>query len=188
MVDYDDIVNLTRDELLNEYCKLFDRFQDLREANESDTQMIYELKRSLDTALASQSYLSQELEQYTNSDQSNLENEHHKTQVELAELKKKCSKLEDSLNTLQQDYNALLEENSTISKNLEEALKYKELVSAKDEPITSEDDALRIQMLENENMDLLQKIEGFEERSVRYTLAVAECEVNSSHEHVLHVR
>lgn len=188
MVDYDDIVNLTRDELLNEYCKLFDRFQDLREANESDNQKIHELKRSLDTAVAAQSYLSQELEQYTNSDQSNVENELHKTQVELVELKKKCGKLEASFNTLQQDYNALLEENSTISKNLEEALKYKELVSAKDEPITSEDDALRIQTLESENMDLLQKIEGFEERSVRYTLTVAECEVNNSHGHVFRIR
>ncbi|TMW54858.1 hypothetical protein DOY81_000091 [Sarcophaga bullata] len=178
MVDYDDIVNLTRDELLIEYCKLFDRFQDLREANESDTQKIHELKRSLDTAVAAQSYLSQELEQYSNSDQSNIENELHKTQADLTELKKKYGKLEVSFNTLQQDYNTLLEENSTISKNLEEALKYKEIVSAKDEPITSEDDALRIQMLENENMDLLQKIEGFEERSVRYTLAVAECEKN----------
>lgn len=185
MVDYDDIINLTRDELLEEYCKLFDRFQDLREANESDTQKIHELKRSLDTAISAQTYLSQELEQYTSLDSTKIESELYKTQADFIEFKKKYGKLEASFNMLQQDYNALLEENSRITKNLEEALKCKEQFSAKSDSITTEDDILRIQILENENMDLLQKIECFEERSVRYTLAVAESEVSTvTHIHI----
>lgn len=177
MVDYPDIINFTRDELLEEYCKLFDRFQDLRESNEADTQKIHELKRSLDTATAAQAYLSQELEQYTNSDSNELENELHKTQADLSDMKKKYSKLEVSFNALQQDYNNLLEENNKISQNLEDSLKRKEQEPKEVDTKVIDEYLLRIQALENENMDLLQKIEDFEERSVRYTLTIAECEV-----------
>ncbi|KAM7353157.1 spindle apparatus coiled-coil protein 1 spindly [Cochliomyia hominivorax] len=178
MVDYPDIINFTRDELLEEYCKLFDRFQDLRESNEADTQKIHELKRSLDTATAAQAYLSQELEQYTNSDSNEVENELHKTQAELMETKKKYNKLEISFNTLQQDYNNLLEENAKITENLEESLKRKEQEPKVLDTQVVDEYLVRIQVLENENMDLLQKIEDFEERSVRYTLTIAECEKN----------
>ncbi|XP_037810802.1 protein Spindly [Lucilia sericata] len=178
MVDYPDIINFSRDELLEEYCKLFDRFQDLRESNEADTQKIHELKRSLDTATAAQAYLTQELEQYTNSDSNEIEHDLHKTQAELLDMKKKYGKLEGSFTTLQQDYNALLEENAKIAHDLEESLKRKEHVPKEIDTQITDDYLMRIQALENENMDLLQKIEDFEERSVRYTLTIAECEKN----------
>ncbi|XP_023296427.2 protein Spindly [Lucilia cuprina] len=178
MVDYPDIINFSRDELLEEYCKLFDRFQDLRESNEADTQKIHELKRSLDTATAAQAYLTQELEQYTNSDSNEIEHDLHKTQAELLDMKKKYGKLEGSFTTLQQDYNALLEENTKIAHDLEESLKRKEHVPKEIDTQITDDYVMRIQALENENMDLLQKIEDFEERSVRYTLTIAECEKN----------
>ncbi|GBP95495.1 hypothetical protein EVAR_64882_1 [Eumeta japonica] len=116
MVDYPDLVNLTRDELLEKYCKLFDQYQDLRESNELDTQKIHELKRSLDTATAAQLYLTQELEQYANLDNKETEIKLHKVQSELQDSKKRCTKLESSLATLQQEYSTLLEENSKITK------------------------------------------------------------------------
>ncbi|XP_065355908.1 protein Spindly [Calliphora vicina] len=178
MVDYPDIINFSRDELLEEYCKLFDRFQELRESNEVDTQKIHELRRSLETATAAQAYLSQELEQYTNSDSNDLENDLHKTQADLVEMKKKYGKLEVSFTALQQDYNTLLEENTKIAQNLEESLKRREQQPKEVDTQISDEYLQRIQMLENENMDLLQKIEDFEERSVRYTLTIAECEKN----------
>lgn len=177
MVDYPDIINYSRDELLEEYCKLFDRFQDLRESNEADAQKIYALKRSLDTATAAQSYLSQELEQYTNSDNIEIEKKLQKSQAELIEVKKKYGKLEISFTGLQQDYNLLLEENSKLTQNLEDTVKRKEQSSNEVDPKIFDDYVLRIQVLENENIDMLQRIEEFEERSVCYTLAIAECEV-----------
>lgn len=177
MNDYPDLVNLTRDELIEEYCKLFERFQDLRESNEMDTQKIYELRRSLDTATAAQAYLSHELEQYANADDKETEMILQKTQSELQEVKRKCSKLEASLSNLQQDYNTLQEENSNINKNLEEYNKNKQQQPCEDNGKVVDDLLGRVQLLENDNMDLLQKIEDFEERSVRYTLTIAEYEV-----------
>ncbi|XP_073822463.1 spindle apparatus coiled-coil protein 1 spindly [Musca autumnalis] len=178
MVDYPDILNFSRDELLEEFCKLFDRYQDLKESNEADTQKIHELKRSLDTATAAQAYLSQELEQYTSSENNQDDNELQKALSELAELRKRHSKLELSYNTLQQDHNALLEENAALTKTIEELTKRKESEPAVVECKTSEEDLQRIQMLECENMDLLQKMEDFQEQTVRYTLTIAECEKN----------
>lgn len=177
MVDYPDIINFTRDELLEEFCKLFDRYQDLKESNEADTQKIHELKRSLDTAVAAQAYLSQELEQYTSNESNQDDNELQKALSELAELRKRYSKLEISYNTLQQDHNALLEENAQLTKNIEELNKRKEQEPAVVESKISEEDLQRIQMLETENMDLLEKMEDFQEQTVRYTLTIAECEV-----------
>ncbi|XP_061389338.1 protein Spindly [Musca vetustissima] len=179
MVDYPDIINFTRDELLEEFCKLFDRYQDLKESNEADTQKIHELKRSLDTAVAAQAYLSQELEQYTSSENCQDDaNELQKTLSELAELRKRYSKLELSYNTLQQDHNALLEENAMLTKTVEELNKRKESEPAVVESKSSEEDLQRIQMLETENMDLLEKMEDFQEQTVRYTLTIAEYEKN----------
>lgn len=179
MVDYPDIINYTRDELLEEFCKLFDRYQDLKEANEADTQKIHELKRSLETAQAAEAYLSQELEQYTNSDNNEDDNELQKSLSELADLRKRYTKLEASYSALQQDHNALLEENATLTRNLEELSRRKENEPVVVESKTSEEDLQRIQMLEYENMDLLQKMEDFQEQTVRYTLTIAECEVRS---------
>lgn len=177
MVDYPDIINYSREELLEEFCKLFDRYQELRESNEADTQKIHDLKRALDTATAAQTYLSQELEQYNNTDNKEEDYELQRTQAELMELKKKYGKLEMGFATLQQDHSTLLEENSTMSHKLQEALKWKENMPVVVENKISEEDLLRMQILEDENMDLLQKIEEFDERSVRFTLTIAECEV-----------
>ncbi|XP_059221975.1 protein Spindly [Stomoxys calcitrans] len=178
MVDYPDILNYTRDELVEEFCKLFDRYQDLREASEADTQKIHELKRSLEVSVAAQTYLSQELEQYTNAENNEQENELQKALNELTELKKRYGKLEASYNALQQDHNTLLEENANLTHNLEEISRRRDVEPLDVTNKTSEEDLQRIQMLENENMDLLQKMEEFQEEIVRYTLAIAECEKN----------
>ncbi|XP_075153588.1 spindle apparatus coiled-coil protein 1 spindly [Haematobia irritans] len=178
MVDYPDIMNFTRDELMDEFCKLFDRYQDLRESNEADTQKIHELKRNLETAIAAQSYLSQELEQYTNVENNKDDNELQKALTELTELKKRYGKLEESYNSLQQDHNALLEENANLAQNLEEVSRRKENISLDVSSKTSEEDMQRIQMLESENTDLLEKMEDFQEQMIRYTLTIAECEKN----------
>jgi len=58
-----DLSALSVDDIVEEYKLLHDRHQQLKDQSDKDAQRIYELKRSLDTALAAESYLTQELEQ-----------------------------------------------------------------------------------------------------------------------------
>lgn len=57
-----DLDTLNVDDIVEEYKLLHDRHQQLKDQSEKDAQRIYELKRNLDTALAAESYLTQELE------------------------------------------------------------------------------------------------------------------------------
>ncbi|KAH8333503.1 hypothetical protein KR059_000390 [Drosophila kikkawai] len=166
-----DLKALSVDDIVEEYKLLHQRHQHLKLQSDQDAQRIHELKRNLDTALAAEAYLTQELEQL--SSQPQLNNAGGDPQ-ELEDLRRKYRILQEEQESLQQDYDQKAEEGKTLKKLLE--AKEKELLeraslSSRD---LHEECAARVNALELENSEMMQKLADYEENSVKITLSVAE--------------
>ncbi|XP_039497926.1 protein Spindly [Drosophila santomea] len=168
-----DLNTLTVDDIVEEYKLLHDRHQQLKDQSEKDAQRIYELKRNLDTALAAESYLTQELEQL--SSQPVASNSGGNCQ-ELEELRRKFKALKEEQDVLQQDYDAKVEETNTLKDKLAAAEKEVADKSASRSNDLHEDCSARLNALELENSELMQKLAEYEDLRVTNTLAVAEKE------------
>ncbi|XP_043642991.1 protein Spindly [Drosophila teissieri] len=168
-----DLNTLTVDDIVEEYKLLHDRHQQLKDQSEKDAQRIYELKRNLDTALAAESYLTQELEQLSSQP---VASNHGLNSQELEELRRKFKTLKEEQDVLQQDYDAKVEETQTLKDKL--AATEKELAdkSASRSNDLHEDCSARLNALELENSELMQKLAEYEDLRVTNTLAVAEKE------------
>lgn len=174
MDDYSNVYNLSPEDLLDKYCKLNDRYQEMVKVNEADTQRIYELKRALHRATAAEAFLSQELEQLTSY-------ENNRNTNDLQQLRQEIERLENANRKLKQDFDVVVDENVQLSKVAEETVKNKTdspIVAPSQESKLSDEDFERVQMLENENFELLRKMEESQQSFVRYTLTIAEYEKN----------
>uniref|UniRef100_A0A1B0AZ89 Protein Spindly n=1 Tax=Glossina palpalis gambiensis TaxID=67801 RepID=A0A1B0AZ89_9MUSC len=174
MDDYSDVLNLSPEDLLEKYCKLNDRYQEMVKVNEADTQHIYELKGALQRATAAEAFLSQELDQLTSY-------ENNRNTNDLQQLQQEIERLENANRKLKQDFDVVVDENIQLSKVVEETVKNKTdlpVVVSPQESKLSNEDFERMQMLENENIELLRKMEEFQESFLRCTLTIAEHEKN----------
>ncbi|KAL9930646.1 spindle apparatus coiled-coil protein 1 spindly isoform 1-T2 [Glossina fuscipes fuscipes] len=174
MDDYSDVLNLSPEDLLEKYGKLNDRYQEMVKVNEADTQHIYELKGALQRATAAEAFLSQELDQLTSY-------ENNRDTNDLQQLQQEIERLENANRKLKQDFDVVVDENIQLSKVVEETVKNKTdlpvVVSPQESKLFNEDFE-RMQMLENENIELLRKMEEFQESFLRCTLTIAEHEKN----------
>ncbi|KAH8273645.1 hypothetical protein KR018_006198 [Drosophila ironensis] len=168
-----DLRSLSVDDIVEEYKLLHDRHQQLKEQSEEDAQRIYELKRSLDTALAAEKYLTQELEQLSSQPAVGAPSPEHQ---ELEELRRRFKSLQAEQDALQQDHDSRSEEVRLLRDKLEAAersLAEKASSRAGDD---HEECQVRLGALERENCDLMQKLADYEDSSVKNTFAVAEKE------------
>ncbi|KAH8237535.1 hypothetical protein KR038_004141 [Drosophila bunnanda] len=166
-----DLNSLTVDDIVEEYKLLHHRHQQLKSQSDQDAQRIHELKRNLDTALAAEAYLTQELEQL--SSQPQQANSGGDSQ-ELEDLRRKYRNLQEEQESLQQDYDQKAEEAKDLKKQLEakeRELSERASLGSRD---LHEECAARVNALELENCDLMQKLADYEENSVKITLSVAE--------------
>jgi len=173
-----DLSALSVDDIVEEYKLLHDRHQQLKDQSDKDAQRIYELKRSLDTALAAESYLTQELEQLSN--QPVASNSGGDMQ-ELEELRRKYKALKEEQDTLQQDYDSKVEESSQLKNKLTAAERELADKAAARTSDPHEDCLARLNALELENCELMQKLAEYEDARVNNTLALAEKEVSIHH-------
>ncbi|XP_017075911.2 protein Spindly [Drosophila eugracilis] len=168
-----DLSALSVDDIVEEYKLLHDRHQQLKDQSEKDAQRIYELKRNLDTALAAESYLTQELEHLSSQP---VVNKSGADSQELEELRRKYKALKEEQDTLQLDYDSNVEESRKLRDKL--AATERELAdkaaSKSNDP--HEDFMSRFNALELENCELMQKLADYEDSQVATTLAVAEKE------------
>ncbi|KAH8249087.1 hypothetical protein KR032_005680 [Drosophila birchii] len=166
-----DLNALAVDDIVEEYKQLHHRHQQLKSQSEQDAQRIHELKRNLDTALAAEAYLTQELEQLSSQPQPvNCGGDSQ----DLEDLRRKYRNLQEEQESLQQDYDQKAEEARDLKKQLE--AKERELsehatFGSKD---LHEECAVRVNALELENCELMHKLADYEENSVKITLSVAE--------------
>ncbi|KAH8324383.1 hypothetical protein KR074_006448 [Drosophila pseudoananassae] len=168
-----DLSALSVDDIVEEYKLLYDRHQELKEQSELDAQRIHELKRNLDTALAAEAYLTQELEQVGSQPVANTSDSEHQ---ELEELRRKFKNLQTEQDSLQQDYDQKAEEAKSLRLKLESTEKALVEKSAARSNDAHEDCLARLSALEAENSELMQRLADFEESSVKNTFSVAEKE------------
>lgn len=169
-----DLNSLSVDDIVEEYKLLHNRHQQLKSQSDQDAQRIYELKRNLDTALAAEAYLTQELEQLSTQPQDT--NSSWNTQ-ELEELRRKYRNLQAEQESLQLDYDQKAEEARDLKAQLdarERELSERASVGSRD---LHEDCVARLNALELENCELMQKLADYEDNSAKTTLAVAEKDV-----------
>ncbi|XP_053955558.1 protein Spindly [Anastrepha ludens] len=175
-----EFMSLPLGDLQDHYGKLFERYRQMRDDAEADTQRIYELKRNLETAYAAETYLSQEIDELMQT-LASIEKEskgHTRAQTELEDLRRQHRTLTVDYTTLQQDYAALNTENAELRKQLETAKSAKRLSSSSLMGSGTEELTERIADLEGENFALMQKLEDFQENAVKQTMALAERESN----------
>ncbi|KAH8352368.1 hypothetical protein KR084_003646 [Drosophila pseudotakahashii] len=168
-----DLNALSVDDIVEEYKLLHDRHQQLKDQSDKDAQRIYELKRSLDTALAAESYLTQELEHLSSQPAASSSGGDSQ---ELEELRRKYKTLKEEQDTLQQDYDSKVEDSSKLREKLaaaERELAEKSVARSSD---LHEDCLARLNALELENCELMQKLAEYEDSRVASTFAVAEKE------------
>ncbi|KAH8413204.1 hypothetical protein KR009_008775 [Drosophila setifemur] len=168
-----DLSSLSVDDIVEEYKLLHDRHQQLRELSEQDAQRIHELKRNLDTALAAEAYLTQELEHLSNQP---VDSNSGLDPLELEELRRKFKNLQAEQETLQLDYEHKAEEVKKLTDKLERAEKNLADRAASKTSDPHEDCVARLNALELENCELMQKLSDYEDSSVKNTFSVAEKE------------
>ncbi|XP_018804017.1 PREDICTED: protein Spindly [Bactrocera latifrons] len=173
-------MSLPLEDLQDHYGKLFERYRQMRDDAEADTQRIHEMKRNLETAYAAENYLSQEIEELMRTLASIEKESKGKTKVEteLEDLRRQHHTLSTDYSTLQQDYVALSAENAEMRKQLETVKSAKRLSTASIVDAGTEELTQRIASLEGENFSLMKKLEEFQESMVRQTMALAERESN----------
>ncbi|EDV99147.1 protein Spindly [Drosophila grimshawi] len=171
-----DLSALSIDDIVEEYKILHDRHQQLKERSEDDAQRIHELKRSLDTALAAEKYLTQELEHLSAQAQAACPSADDRMLKELEEVRRKYKSLQLEQEILQQDYDAKVEETSTLRAKLESAARDLELNATLKANSSHDESASRLSVLELENAELMQKLAEYEDAKVQNTFALAEQE------------
>ncbi|KAH8378388.1 hypothetical protein KR093_011102 [Drosophila rubida] len=171
-----DLSALSIDDIVEEYKLLHGRHEQLKERCEADAQRIHELKRSLETSLAAEKYLTQELEQYNAQAQVACPSSELRLQQELDELRRKYRSLQLEHETLQQDHDAKSEETHSLKSKLEATAR--ELESSVALKVNSAHDecANRLTAVEQENAELMLKLADYEDAKVQNTFAVAEQE------------
>ncbi|XP_030384170.1 protein Spindly [Scaptodrosophila lebanonensis] len=170
-----DLSALNIDDIVEEYKILFDRHEQLKLKTEDDAQKIHQLKRSLDTALAAEAYLTHELEQVSAQSQNATSAESPRAKQKIDDMQRKYNDLQKEHETLQLDYDAKVEETVALRGKLEAAERDMAANAAlKVNHVL--DNATRLHVLEEENAELMQKLEKFQEATVQHTLAVAEKE------------
>ncbi|XP_034474198.1 protein Spindly [Drosophila innubila] len=171
-----DLNALSIDDIVEEYKLLNERHQQLKERREEDAQRIHELKRSLDTALAAEKYLTQELEQLSIQAQAACPNVESRMQQELEELRRKYRNLQVEHEALQLDNDAKLEETVNLKAKLEATARDLESRVALSANSLHDECTARLNAMEKENAELMQKLAEFEDVKVQNTFAVAEQE------------
>lgn len=173
-----DLSALSIDDIVEEYKLLHERHQQLKELKEEDAQRIHELKRSLDTALAAEKYLTQELEHLSVQPQSTCNGAEQRLQQELDELRRNYRNLQADHETLQLDNDGKDEEKRQIQAKLESALRDLDAQAVLKAANRAHDECTaRLTSVEAENAELMQKLAEYEDAKVQNTFAVAEQEV-----------
>ncbi|KAL7742097.1 hypothetical protein ACLKA6_018344 [Drosophila palustris] len=171
-----DLNALSIDDIVEEYKLLHGRHQQLKERCEEDAQRIHELKRSLETSLAAEKYLTQELEQFSIQAQAANPNAESRMQQELEGLRRKYRTLQLEHETLQQDNDAKLEETLILKAKLEATTRDLESSAALKANSAHDECTARLNAMEQENAELMQKLAEYEDAKVQTTFAVAEQE------------
>ncbi|XP_068150620.1 protein Spindly [Drosophila tropicalis] len=174
-----DFSSLTTDDIVYEYKTLHTRHQQLKEQSEEDAQRIHELKRNLDTALAAEAYLTQELEQLSacgggvpaQSSQNGIEQE-------LEEIRKRYKTLLEEHENLQQEYDNQGQEVQKLKSKLKQSEKDLEGKVAQQLAHVHDECQERFGVLETENSELMQKLFEYEQAKVKQTFEVADKERN----------
>lgn len=172
-----DLSALSIDDIVEEYKLLHERHQQLKERKEEDAQRIHELKRSLDTALAAEKYLTQELEHLSAQPQSTCNTAEQRLQQELDDLRRKYRNLQADYESLQLDNDAKDEEKRQVQAKLESALRDLDAQAVLKANSAHDECTARLTTVEAENAELMQKLAEYEDAKVQNTFAVAEQEV-----------
>lgn len=174
-----DFSTLSQDEIIQEYEKLHEYYQQLKRLQDEDKQKIYELTRNLDTANATGAYLSTELELLASNQTTAIEELQQKHNNEIEILKKKYSELLS-------DY-TLLEKNSDDLQKTNEKL-LKDLTNLEDDRPSSRNSSLfknnyelekEFYEIEKKNLDLLAENDDYHEKIKQMTLENAQQKVSS---------
>ncbi|KAH8411936.1 hypothetical protein KR222_002908 [Zaprionus bogoriensis] len=171
-----DLNALNIDDIVEEYKLLHERHQQLKERSEEDAQRIHELKRSLDTALAAEQYLTQELEHLSVQPAAICAGSELRLQQELEELRRKYRELQSEHESLQVDNEVKDEETRKLQTKLESAVRDLDAQSALKANAAHDECAARLNTLEAENAELMQKLAEYEDARVQNTFVVAEQE------------
>lgn len=172
-----DLSSLSIDDIVEEYKLLHERHQQLKERTEEDAQRIHELKRSLDTALAAEKYLTQELEHLSVQPQSTCNGAEQRLQQELEDLRRQYRNLQADHETLQLENDAKDEETRKLQAKLDSAVRDLDAQAALKASSSHDECTVRLTTVEAENAELMQKLAEYEDARVQNTFAVAEQEV-----------
>ncbi|EDW76425.1 uncharacterized protein Dwil_GK14670 [Drosophila willistoni] len=174
-----DFNSLTTDDIVYEYKILHTRHQQLKEQSEEDAQRIHELKRNLDTALAAEAYLTQELEQLNACGGGGpAQNTQHGIEQELDEMRKRYKTLLEEHENLQQEYDNQGQEVEKLKSKLKQSEKDLEGKVAQQLAHVHDECQERFGVLETENSELMQKLFEYEQAKVKQTFEVADKERN----------
>ncbi|XP_064541867.1 protein Spindly [Drosophila montana] len=178
-----DLSALSIEDIVEEYKILHGRHEHLKELHrqlkehsEEDAQRLHELKRSLDTSLAAERYLTQELEHLSAQAQASCPSDEPRMQQELEDLRRKYRNLQLEHETLQQNYDAKAEETGKLQAKLESAARDLEANALLKANSADDEFVARLNMLELENAELMQKLAEYDDAKVKNTFAVAEQE------------
>lgn len=168
------IDNLTRDELLEEYSELLGKYQELRSVKDENAQRIHELKRALDTAEAAQAYLSQELEHVSKHNANTVDDDIIEQRMKTEEWCKKSQRLQEELNILNSEYDQSQQEVLKLRELLENAQKETANAGLEHAQRVSDENVAKIQEIEMENVTLIHKLEESNDVITQKTLFIAE--------------
>ncbi|KAH8271969.1 hypothetical protein KR044_012409 [Drosophila immigrans] len=171
-----DLSALSIDDIVEEYKLLHARHEQLKQHCEADAQRIHELKRSLDTSMAAEKYLTQELEHFNAQAQVACPDSELRLQQELDELRRKYRNLQLEHETLQQDHDAKAEESHCLKTKLEATVRELDASEALKANSAHDECVNRLNLMEQENAELMHKLAEYEDAKVKNTFAVAEQE------------
>lgn len=149
--------SLTQDELLDEFEGLSRTYRSLKETHENDLQKIYELKRNNQTLLATESYLSNELETINSATQKEIESINQKHQIALDSLKNEIAKLKENQELLESEC-------IELKQDLEEAKKLDEDKEKSMEIVSNNNNSVKEHILEKEILALTNLMEEMQKK------------------------
>lgn len=135
--------SLTQDELLDEFEGLSRTYKSLKETHENDLQKIYELKRNNQTLLATESYLSNELETINSVTQNEIESINQKHQIVLDSLRNEIANLKENQELLESEC-------IELKQDLEEAKRVDEDKEKSMEIVSNNNNSVKEHILEKE--------------------------------------
>lgn len=155
------LLELSKDDIIEEYEKLYGNNKNLQELQESYLQKIYELKKNLQTATNAEQFLSCELETISLVHEKNVSDANAKHQLELNEYKTKYANVQETNLSLETEINSAKTDVEELKHELHD--KQEKEVTSQSEPISSLV-LERLNKIEEENLELTNTLEDMREQ------------------------